>query len=65
MAYNRPKPKKYTKEELEEFNRKLKETPMEKGDMGAMIVAALVTIMPVIALMLAAFVAVIWFFFLR
>ena len=63
--FNRPKPKKYTKDELEEFNRKLKETPMEKGDMGALIVAAIVTIMPVIALMLAVLVGIIWFFFLR
>lgn len=63
--FNRPKPKKYTKEELEEFNRKLKETPLEKGDMGAMIVAAIVTIMPVIAVMLAVLVGIIWFFFLR
>lgn len=63
--FNRPKPKKYTKEELEEFNQKLKETPMEKGDMGALIVAAVVTIMPVIALMLAVLVGIIWFFFLR
>jgi hypothetical protein len=64
-VFNRPKPKKYTKEELEEFNRKLKETPLEKGDMGAMIVAAIVTIMPVIAVMLAVLVGIIWFFFLR
>ena len=63
--FNRPKPKKYTKEELEAFSQKLKETPMEKGDMGALIVAAIVTIMPVIALMLAVFVGIIWFFFLR
>lgn len=63
--FNRPKPKKYTKEELEEFNRKLKETPMEKGDMGAMIIAAMITIMPVIAVMLAVLVGIIWFFFLR
>lgn len=63
--FNRPKPKKYTKEELEEFNQKLKETPLEKGDMGAMIVAAIVTIMPVIAVMLAVLVGIIWFFFLR
>ena len=63
--FNRPKPKKYSPEELEAFNHKLKETPMEKGDLGALIVAAVVTIMPVIALMLAVLVGIIWFFFLR
>jgi hypothetical protein len=54
--------KKSDEEEKELLNR-FRNTEFEKGDVSAMIIAALITIMPVIALVTALFVAVVWIFF--
>lgn len=50
---------------MEEMRQKLKETNFEKGDTLALIIAAMVTIIPVVLIMIAAIIGVIWLFFLR
>lgn len=57
--------KKYTKEEIEEYERKLKDTQFEKGDISAMIIAAMITFIPMMLVVLGVMVFVIWLFFLR
>jgi uncharacterized membrane protein len=39
------------------------ETPPEKGDFLAMVIAAFIVLLPVIILVIAVFVAVMWIFF--
>lgn len=58
---NAPKPE----YDMEEMRQKLKETNFEKGDTLALIIAAMITIIPVVLIMIAAIVGVIWLFFLR
>ncbi len=58
---NTPKPE----YDMEEMRQKLKETNFEKGDTLALIIAAMVTIIPVVLIMIAAIIGVIWLFFLR
>ena len=60
-----PRVKKYTKEEIAEANRKLKETEFEKGDLLALIIAALATFIPMMLLVLGVMVGIIWLLFLR
>jgi len=50
---------------MEEMRQKLKETKFEKGDTLALIIAAMITIIPVVLIMILAIVGVIWLFFLR
>lgn len=57
--------KKYTKEEIEDYERKLKDTQFEKGDITAMIIAAMITFIPMMLVVLGVMVFVIWLFFLR
>ena len=56
---------KLTKQEKNELLAKLREEPLEKGDLKAMIIAAFLNLFPVVILTVIAFVVVIWFFFLR
>lgn len=57
--------KKYTKEEIEDYERKLRDTQFEKGDIAAMIIAAMITFIPMMLVVLGVMVFVIWLFFLR
>ncbi len=61
----RPEKKTYTKEEIEGFERKLKETPLEKNDLPALIIAGLITIIPVVVVFLIILYAILWLVFLR
>jgi uncharacterized RDD family membrane protein YckC len=60
-----PRFKQYTKEEVEESKRKLKETEFEKNDLAAMIIAALIAFVPMMLLVLGIMLGIIWFIFLR
>ncbi len=57
--------KKYTKEEIAGYEEKLKSTQFEKGDITAMIIAAMITFIPMMLVVLGIMVFVIWLFFLR
>ncbi len=57
--------KKYTKEELAEYDAKLKEMHFEKGDLPAMIIAGILTFIPMMLVVLGVMVFIIWLFFLR
>lgn len=57
--------KKYTKEEIAGYEEKLKHTQFEKGDITAMIIAAMITFIPMMLVVLGIMVFVIWLFFLR
>ena len=57
--------KKMTKEERKELMEQLKETPLEKGDFLAMVIAALLTFLPVLLILLGLLFFLIWFFFYR
>lgn len=48
-----------------QFREQMKDVPLEKNDLPAMILAALLTFIPAIAVVVLIFLAVIWFFFLR
>ncbi len=48
-----------------DFQKTLEQTPLEKNDTLAMILAALITFLPAILVVIAIFLAVIWLFFLR
>jgi uncharacterized membrane protein YqjE len=60
-----PRYKKYTKEEIAEANQKLRETEFEKGDLLALIIAALITFVPMMLVVLGIMVGIIWLFFIR
>lgn len=49
----------------EEVEKKLRETPLEKGDLMAMVIAGLGVFLPVVLIICGVFVAVIWLVFLR
>jgi len=55
-------PKKKTQKELDEHYDNVE---LEKGDIPAMIIAALITFLPVVVLILAAFYGVAWLLFVR
>jgi len=57
--------KKMTKEERKELMEQLKESPLEKGDFLAMVIAALLTFLPVLLILLGLLFFLIWFFFYR
>lgn len=57
--------KKYTKEELAEYDAKLREMKFEKGDLPAMILAGILTFIPMMLVVLGVMVFIIWLFFLR
>jgi hypothetical protein len=64
LFFNRPKPKE-SEFDYEEIKAKLKETDFEKGDLMALTIAALVTIIPAMLLVLSIMIGVIWFIFIR
>ena len=55
-------PKKKTEEELDEHYDKIE---LEKGDFPAMVIAALITFLPVLIIAMAVVFGVIWLFFIR
>jgi hypothetical protein len=55
-------PKQKTKEELDEHYDKIE---LEKGDFLAMVIAAFITFVPVLIIVLALFAGVMWLLFLR
>ena len=57
--------KKYTKDEIKGYEEKIKNTQFEKGDVTAMIIAAMNTFVPMMLVVLGVMVFVIWLFFLR
>ncbi|HHU24866.1 MAG: hypothetical protein PHG08_04065 [Bacilli bacterium] len=57
--------KKMTKEERKELMEQLKETPLEKGDFLAMVIAALLTFLPILIIFFGLLFFLIWFFFYR
>lgn len=50
---------------MDEIKQKLKETNFEKGDTLALIIAALITIVPTILIVILSILGIIWLFFLR
>ena len=48
-----------------DFRRRTAGEHLEKGDLSAMIIAALITFLPVLLLILGAFALISWLFFLR
>lgn len=52
-------------ESEKKFKKTMEETPLEKNDLLAMILAAVITFLPAIIVVILIFLAVIWFFFLR
>ncbi len=49
----------------EDFRRRTAGESLEKGDLPAMIIAAFVTFLPTLLLLLGCFAFIIWLFFLR
>jgi len=54
--------KKKTKEELDEHYEKIE---LEKGDFLAMVIAAFITFLPVLIVLLVLFYGIAWLFFIR
>lgn len=57
--------KKYTKEEIAGYEDKLRNTEFEKGDLTAMIIAAMITFIPMMLVVLGVMVFIIYLIFLR
>ena len=55
-------PKKKTKEQLDEHYEKIE---LEKGDFLAMVIAAFITFIPVLIIVLVVFFGILWFVFIR
>jgi len=55
-------PKKKTKEELDEYYNNIE---LEKGDFPAMVIAAIITFLPVLIIVLLIFYGLAWLMFLR
>ena len=55
-------PKQKTKEELDAH---FKSIELEKGDLPAMIIAALITFLPVVIIAMAVFYGLLWLLFIR
>lgn len=53
------------KKEDKELMEKLKDVEFERKDIAALIIAALITIMPVVLLILGIFYLIVWIIFLR
>lgn len=51
--------------DIDEIKAKLKETDFEKGDLTALIIAALVTVIPVMLLIVGIMMGVVWLIFIR
>lgn len=64
LLFNK-KPNKNPEFDIEEIREKLKETSFEKNDGLALIIAALVTIVPTMLIVIGSILGVIWFIFLR
>jgi hypothetical protein len=64
LIFKRPKHQE-SEFDYEEIKAKLKETEFEKGDLMALTIAALITIIPVMLLVLSIMIGVIWFIFIR
>ena len=58
-------PKKKSEEELEEHYKKLDQVELEKGDLPAMLIAAFITLVVPILLLLGAIYSLVYFLFLR
>lgn len=52
-------------ESEKKFKKTMEETPLEKNDLLAMILAAIITFLPAVIVVILIFLAVIWLFFLR
>jgi len=59
----RPTPK--SEYDMEEIKQKFKETQFEKGDTLALIIAAMITILPAMLIIIASILGIVWLFFLR
>jgi len=59
------RPKQHEDVDMDEIKEKLRNTQFEKSDYWALTIAALITIVPVILLIISFFVGVIWLIFLR
>lgn len=57
--------KNITPEEEQEIRRNLQENPLTKTDIRAMIISALITLLPAVLIVIGIFVLIIWLFFLR
>jgi hypothetical protein len=57
--------KKYTKEEIAGYEDKLRNTEFEKGDLTAMIIAAMITFIPMMIVVLGFMLFIVWLIFLR
>lgn len=57
--------KNITPEEEQEIRRNLQENPLTKTDIKAMIISALITLLPAVLIVIGIFVLIIWLFFLR
>ena len=55
-------PKKKSKEELDEHYKKIE---LEKGDFLAMVIAALITFIPVLIIVIVVFYGLLWLLYLR
>lgn len=49
----------------EEIRKKFDNVEFEKNDVAAIVIAALITIVPIVLLLMGLFYGLIWFFFLR
>lgn len=59
----RPTPK--SEYDMEDIKKKLKDTNFEKGDTLALIIAALITIVPAMLIIIASILGIVWLFFFR
>jgi hypothetical protein len=64
LIFKRPKNQE-SEYDYDEIKAKLKETDFEKGDLLALTIAALITVIPVMLLVLSIMIGVIWFIFIR
>lgn len=53
------------KKSEEEFKETLKKTPLEKGDLPAMIIASLIVFLPALLIVIGFVLLFVWFFFWR
>jgi len=57
--------KRKTKEQLDEHYKKMEELELEKGDFPAMVIAALITFLPVVLIAMAVIFGLVWLIFGR
>ena len=53
-----------TKEQLDEHYKKMEELELEKGDFPAMVIAAIITFIPVVLIALAVIFGLVWLFYI-